>query len=115
MEITEVRIKLMEDGGERLQGFCSITFDDCFVVRGTDRRPGQRGGEIVVEWSRWHGLRVGDGSTGWGQRELGPRPVVDLFDDLRLDDLGRHGAPGDTTPPPPVDTRGHLLERVTAS
>ncbi|HUY92106.1 MAG TPA: SpoVG family protein [Pirellulales bacterium] len=33
MEITEVRIKLMEDAGERLQGFCSITFDDCFVVR----------------------------------------------------------------------------------
>jgi stage V sporulation protein G len=33
VEITEVRIKLMEDAGERLQGFCSITFDDCFVVR----------------------------------------------------------------------------------
>lgn len=35
MEITEVRIKLMDEAGsgERLQGFCSITFDDCFVVR----------------------------------------------------------------------------------
>jgi stage V sporulation protein G len=33
MEITEVRIKLMEDGGERLQAFCSITFDNCFVIR----------------------------------------------------------------------------------
>jgi stage V sporulation protein G len=33
VEITEVRIKLMDDAGERLQGFCSITFDDCFVVR----------------------------------------------------------------------------------
>lgn len=33
MEITEVRIKLMEDPGERLQGFCSITFDHCFVIR----------------------------------------------------------------------------------
>ncbi len=33
MEITEVRIKIMEESGERLQGFCSITFDDCFVVR----------------------------------------------------------------------------------
>ncbi len=33
MEITEVRIKLMEDAGERLQAFCSITFDNCFVVR----------------------------------------------------------------------------------
>ena len=33
MEITEVRIKLMEDTDDRLQGFCSVTFDDCFVVR----------------------------------------------------------------------------------
>ncbi len=33
MDITEVRVKLMEDGGERLQAFCSITFDDAFVVR----------------------------------------------------------------------------------
>ncbi len=33
MQITEVRIKLVEDAGERLQAFCSITFDDCFVIR----------------------------------------------------------------------------------
>ena len=33
MDITEVRIKLMDDAGDRLRGFCSITFDDCFVVR----------------------------------------------------------------------------------
>jgi stage V sporulation protein G len=33
VEITEVRIKLMEEAGERLQAFCSITFDDAFVVR----------------------------------------------------------------------------------
>jgi stage V sporulation protein G len=33
VEITEVRIKLIEDGGERLHAFCSITLDDSFVVR----------------------------------------------------------------------------------
>lgn len=33
MEITEVRIKLMDDPDDRLQAFCSITFDDCFVIR----------------------------------------------------------------------------------
>ncbi len=33
MEITEVRVKLMEEPGERLKAFCSITFDDAFVVR----------------------------------------------------------------------------------
>jgi len=33
VEITEVRIKLMEEPGERLKAFCSITFNDAFVVR----------------------------------------------------------------------------------
>ncbi len=33
MKITEVRIKLMANAEDRLRGFCSITFDDCFVVR----------------------------------------------------------------------------------
>ena len=33
MKITEVRIKLMDKSDDRLRAFCSITFDDCFVVR----------------------------------------------------------------------------------
>ena len=33
MEATEVHIKLMDCSSDRLQAFCSITFDDCFVVR----------------------------------------------------------------------------------
>ena len=33
MEITEVRIKLIDSAEDRLRGFCSVTFDDCFVVR----------------------------------------------------------------------------------
>jgi stage V sporulation protein G len=33
MRITEVRIKLTEETDDRLQAFCSVTFDDSFVVR----------------------------------------------------------------------------------
>ncbi len=33
MEVTEVRIKLMDEPGDRLKAFCSITLDECFVVR----------------------------------------------------------------------------------
>ena len=33
MEITEVRIKLMENPEDRLRGFCSVTFDGSFVIR----------------------------------------------------------------------------------
>ena len=33
MDITEVRVKLMEDSDDRLRAFCSVTIDDSFVVR----------------------------------------------------------------------------------
>ena len=33
MEVTEVRIKLINNPEDRLRGFCSVTFDNCFVVR----------------------------------------------------------------------------------
>lgn len=33
LSITEVRIKLVEENNERLMAFCSITFDNAFVVR----------------------------------------------------------------------------------
>jgi stage V sporulation protein G len=33
VEITEIRIKLMESAEDRLRAFCSVTFDDDFVVR----------------------------------------------------------------------------------
>lgn len=33
MEITEVRLTLINDADDRLQAFCSVTFDDSFVVR----------------------------------------------------------------------------------
>jgi stage V sporulation protein G len=33
VDITEIRIKLMEDAQERLLAFCSLTFDHAFVIR----------------------------------------------------------------------------------
>jgi len=33
LQITEIRIKLMEGSEDRLRAFCSITIDDCFVIR----------------------------------------------------------------------------------
>ncbi|MBI4022229.1 MAG: septation protein SpoVG family protein [Candidatus Andersenbacteria bacterium] len=33
MKITEVRIKIAPESNNRLQAFCSTTFDNCFVVR----------------------------------------------------------------------------------
>lgn len=49
MEITEVRIALRED--DKLKAFASVTFDDCFVVRGLKIISGN-GGMFVAMPSR---------------------------------------------------------------
>jgi stage V sporulation protein G len=48
VEITEVRIKLMEDNNERLQAFCSITFDDAFVIRDLKIIEGTKGSFVAM-------------------------------------------------------------------
>lgn len=48
MEITEVRIKLMDDPHERLQAFCSITFDACFVIRDLKIIAGTKGSFVAM-------------------------------------------------------------------
>jgi stage V sporulation protein G len=46
--ITEVRIKLMDENNERLQAFCSITFDDCFVIRDLKIIEGAKGSFVAM-------------------------------------------------------------------
>src|SRR5688572_24669406 len=48
--ITEVRIKLMDDTNEneRLQAFCSVTFDDAFVVRDLKIIEGTKGSFVAM-------------------------------------------------------------------
>lgn len=48
MEITEVRIKLMDDPQERLQAFCSITFDHAFVIRDLKIIEGAKGSFVAM-------------------------------------------------------------------
>jgi len=48
VEITEVRIKLMDDPHERLQGFCSITLDHCFVIRDLKIIRGTKGSFVAM-------------------------------------------------------------------
>src|SRR6187455_442754 len=48
--ITEVRIKLMDDSNEheRLQAFCSVTFDNAFVVRDVKIIEGAKGSFVAM-------------------------------------------------------------------
>jgi stage V sporulation protein G len=48
VEITEVRIKLVADNNERLQAFCSVTFDDAFVVRDVKIIEGGKGSFVAM-------------------------------------------------------------------
>ena len=48
MDITEVRIKLMDDPNDRLQGFCSVTFDSCFVIRDLKIIQGAKGSFVAM-------------------------------------------------------------------
>ena len=43
MEITNVRVRLAEGGNERLCGYCTITFDNEFVVRDLRVISGEKG------------------------------------------------------------------------
>jgi stage V sporulation protein G len=43
VQITEVRVKLCEENNERLLAFCSVTFDNAFVIRDLKIIEGTRG------------------------------------------------------------------------
>src|SRR5439155_11332280 len=46
--ISEVRIKLVDDNNERLQAFCSVTFDNAFVVRDLKIIEGTKGSFVAM-------------------------------------------------------------------
>ena len=48
MVITEVRIKLVAENNERLQAFCSVTFDNAFVVRDLKIIEGTKGSFVAM-------------------------------------------------------------------
>jgi len=48
VEITEVRIKLMEDPHDRLKAFCSITLDGMFVIRDLKIIQGAKGPFVAM-------------------------------------------------------------------
>jgi stage V sporulation protein G len=48
VELTEIRIKLIDDAEDKLRGFCSITLDHCFVVRDIKIIDGPRGPFVAM-------------------------------------------------------------------
>ncbi|MBM4041073.1 MAG: stage V sporulation protein G [Planctomycetes bacterium] len=48
MEVSEVRIKLAGDRDDKLRAFCTLTFDNCFVVRDIKIIRGTRGPFVAM-------------------------------------------------------------------
>ena len=48
MQISEVRVKLVENRSEKLQAFCTITMDDDFVIRDIKIIEGNRGPFVAM-------------------------------------------------------------------
>ena len=48
MKITEIRVKLTEDPRNKLKAYCSVTFDDAFVVRDLKIIEGNKGPFVAM-------------------------------------------------------------------
>lgn len=48
MRITEIRVKLSDDPGSKLRGYCSVTFDNAFVVRDLKIIDGAKGPFVAM-------------------------------------------------------------------
>lgn len=48
MEVSEIRIKLTGDRDDKLRAFCTITLDDCFVVRDLKIIRGAKGAFVAM-------------------------------------------------------------------
>ncbi len=48
MEITDVKVRLVEGTRQKVKAFCSVTFDDCFVVKDIKVIEGEKGEFIAM-------------------------------------------------------------------
>ena len=93
MEISDVRVKLIHDPGDRLKAVCTVTFDDVFVVRdvkvveGTRERVQNYEGVVIARSNRGMGsnFTVRKMSFGEGEERVFPlySPIVDSITVVR--------------------------------
>jgi stage V sporulation protein G len=113
MEITEVRIKLMENSEDRLRAFCSITFDDCFVVRDLKIIEGNSGPFVAMPsrklTSHCRSCHCKNHLRARFCNNCGKRLPADNFD---FDDQGRARLYADIAHPINAESREQIQERV---
>lgn len=113
MEITEVRIKLMENSEDRLRAFCSITFDQSFVVRDLKIIEGNSGPFVAMPSRKLSAhCRSCNSKNHLRARycnHCGERQGSGKFD---VDDHGRAKLYADIAHPINAESREQIQERV---
>ncbi len=116
MEITEVRIKLINNKDERLKAFCSVTFDNEFVVRDIKIIEGAKGIFVAMPSRKMsdHCEKCG-GKNHLRARFCNNCGTALVENRARKDAQGRMKLHADIAHPINADCRRKIQEKVTAA
>lgn len=116
MEITEVRIKLINNKDERLKAFCSVTFDNEFVVRDIKIIEGAKGIFVAMPSRKMsdHCEKCG-GKNHLRAKFCNNCGTALIENRARKDAQGRMKLHADIAHPINADCRRKIQEKVTAA
>jgi stage V sporulation protein G len=116
MEISEVRVKMIENKDERLKAFCSVTFDNEFVVRDIKIIEGAKGLFVAMPSRKMSDHCNKCGSKNHLRARYCNNCGTQLGDNRAKKDLqGRMKLHADIAHPINADCRRKIQEKVTAA
>ena len=116
MEISEVRVKLITNKDERLKAFCSVTFDNEFVVRDIKIIEGAKGLFVAMPSRKMSDHCNKCGSKNHLRAKYCNNCGTQLGDNRAKKDLqGRMKLHADIAHPINADCRRKIQEKVTAA
>ena len=116
MEISEVRVKLIENKDERLKAFCSVTFDNEFVVRDIKIIEGVKGLFVAMPSRKMSDHCNKCGSKNHLRAKYCNNCGGQLSENRAKKDLqGRMKLHADIAHPINADCRRKIQEKVTAA
>ena len=116
MEITEVRVKLIDNKDERLKAFCSMTIDDDFVVRDIKVIEGTNGYFVAMPSRKMSDHCNKCGSKNHLRARFCNNCGASLPEDrVRMDVKGRMKLHADIAHPINASCRQKIQEKIEAS
>lgn len=116
MEISEVRVKLINNKDDRLKAFCSVTFDNAFVVRDIKVIEGASGYFVAMPSRKMSDHCPKCGGKNHLRARFCNNCGTQLTDDrARKDIKGRMKLHADIAHPINADCRQKIQDKVTAA